>query len=103
MDLDHLENLISKITLKPETINMIAEYCVVNSRDIENQIANIIHKNFPTHYNEKMLALLELVSEIFLRTGVGEKRDERFFKPLAAKAKVYIEEISRYLFFNPVE
>jgi hypothetical protein len=41
-----------------------------------------------------MLALLKLVSEIFVRTW-WEKRDDRFFKPLAAKAKVYIEEIAR--------
>lgn len=45
-----------------------------------------------------MLALIKLVSEIFLRTG--EKKDERFFKSLATKAKVYIEEITRYIYSN---
>ncbi len=47
-----------------------------------------------------MFALIKLVSEIFIRTGTGEKKDNRFVKPLASKAKVYIEEISKYKFVN---
>jgi hypothetical protein len=51
MDLDHLERLIVKIDLKPETINGIADYCILNSKSAENDIANIIHKSFPSHYS----------------------------------------------------
>lgn len=51
MDLDHLERLILKIDLKPDTINSITDYCILNSKSIENDIANVIHKSFPTHYS----------------------------------------------------
>jgi hypothetical protein len=42
-----------------------------------------------------MLAILKLVSEIFLKTSMEATDRNRFLKPLAPKAKVYIEEISR--------
>jgi hypothetical protein len=43
-----------------------------------------------------MLAILKLVSEIFLRTSMAPTDKHRFLKPLASKAKVYIEEIAKY-------
>lgn len=69
---------------------------MVNGKENAVQVASIVHKNFPTYYSEKCLAILSLVSEILIRTGTGEKKDDRFFRPLAPKAKVYIEEISKY-------
>lgn len=89
MDLDHLERQLVNISLHDESIQSIAEYCIVNSRNCESEIGKVIDKHFPSYYDPKMLALLKLVSEIFVKTG--EKKEDRFFKPLAPKAKVYIE------------
>jgi hypothetical protein len=91
MDLDHLEKLISKIDLRNETVNGIAEYCIANSKSTETEIANVIQKSFPTYYSERMLAILKLVSEIFMKTSSSPTDKQRFLKPLAAKSKVYIE------------
>lgn len=41
MDLGHLENLVSKITLSKEMVSEIAEYCVINNKGNENEIAKI--------------------------------------------------------------
>jgi hypothetical protein len=72
MDLGHLEKLISSIDLKKEMVRSIAEYCVINNKENENEIAKILETEFyrPTTKVIQKIAILDVVSEIFLMTGM---------------------------------
>lgn len=64
MDLGHLENIISKVELKRENIKGVAEYCVINNKGNENEIAKIFEKEFKmsTSSVEQQLAILDVMS-----------------------------------------
>ena len=49
MDLSYLEKALRKIELRFEMISGIAEYCVLNSKGCENEVAKIIDEEYQTH------------------------------------------------------
>lgn len=74
-------------------IKGISEYCILNSRGCENEVAKIIDEEYQTHVIEQKLAILEVISEIFIMTGT--KGETRFLKLIGGRVKNYIEDISR--------
>ena len=94
MDLSYLEKALRKIELKNEMIKGISEYCVLNSKGCENEVAKIIDEEYQTHIVEQKLAIFQAIHEIFVDTAA--KGETRFLKLIGGRVKNYIEDITRW-------
>lgn len=95
MDLDYLENALENLDLKPEQIHNVADYCITNNVNSEQEITKLIEKHFFKHVDPRpRTALFLLASELFFLANL--RKNMMFFKHLSPKIRPFLEALLMY-------
>ena len=70
----------------------MAEYCLKNNKNNEEEVSNILIKEYQGSISDHRLAIFLLISEIFIETG--RRREIAFFKCLSKRTQVIIADLA---------
>ena len=81
--------------LKAEQVHNVADYCMTNNLNNEQEITALIDKHFNANSDPRSkAALFMLASELFFLANL--KKNKLFFKCLAPKVRPFIDSLLPY-------